>query len=202
MVSRLNFPVTMLVLVSFSSQAAPPAQSTQRNVLINGVNVEGLTNQTYEHVTVRIDARGDVNIDAPKYVIKKITKDEPRLVTPLSMRYFLVTERDGAGGAEYQVEVTLNGKLLRTVRSSEPAAVVDITKDVMVGDNAVRMHATKRYDKTGQRKSTSAESTFRVTVGEGTSTTTSMNVDRKLISFVRNASETDEMTEDYTFTAR
>jgi len=34
-------------------------------VYVNGVNVEGLTNHTFEKVTVRLDEKGNVQIEAP-----------------------------------------------------------------------------------------------------------------------------------------
>ena len=34
-------------------------------VYVNGVNIEGLTNQTFEKVNVRLDEKGNVHIDAP-----------------------------------------------------------------------------------------------------------------------------------------
>ena len=37
-------------------------------VYVNGVSVDGLTNHTFEKVTVRLDERGNVQIDAPGYI--------------------------------------------------------------------------------------------------------------------------------------
>ena len=41
-------------------------------VYVNGVSVDGLTNHTFEKVTVRLDEKGNVQIDAPGYSVKKV----------------------------------------------------------------------------------------------------------------------------------
>ena len=92
-------------------------------VYVNGVNVEGLTNHTFEKVTVRLDEKGNVQIDAPGYSVKKVTlsgPDKPPAHTEgvISQKYFLVTEQTPPGMTEYEVDVFINGKFLRTLRAA------------------------------------------------------------------------------------
>ena len=39
------------------------------DVYLNGVNITGVTNQTFEKATVHIDAQGNVHIKAPGYAV-------------------------------------------------------------------------------------------------------------------------------------
>lgn len=47
-----------------------PATALAGSVFLNGVRVDGLTNQKFEKVTVRFDDQGNVHIDAPGYVVR------------------------------------------------------------------------------------------------------------------------------------
>lgn len=47
-----------------------PASALAGSVFLNGIRVDGLTNQKFEKVTVRFDDQGNLHIDAPGYVVR------------------------------------------------------------------------------------------------------------------------------------
>lgn len=135
------------------------------SVYVNGVNVDALRNQTFEDVTVFIDAQGNVRVDAPQYEIEVVdqgggapppanngTPVKPAVSPPSTTEsgaplpgstgvpagsWWLVTEDNGSGG--HSVSVYLNGVLARQVKSGEPQLIEDITGWLKPGSNQVRM---------------------------------------------------------------
>ncbi len=49
----------------------PPA-ALAGSVFLNGVNIDGVTNQKFEKATVRIDEKGNVLIEATGYAVRQV----------------------------------------------------------------------------------------------------------------------------------
>ncbi|MDQ3264899.1 MAG: hypothetical protein M3Y59_14725, partial [Myxococcota bacterium] len=62
----VRIPFVRQLLVSLS---LIPAMALGGSVFLNGVNIDGLTDVKFEKATVRIDANGNVLIDAPHYKV-------------------------------------------------------------------------------------------------------------------------------------
>ena len=175
------------------------------DVFVNGVNVNGLTNHTFEKVNVRLDEQGNVQIDAPGYSVKKVTlaNDKPAEPTSvLSQKYFLVTEQNAPGMTEYEVDLFLNGKYMRTVKSGEDQLVNDITKQLRPGRNTLIIQAKKRMADPGNPRSNSRSHLFRVIIGEGKTTQDQVTIEKQLVTFTRTGADTDDVTQEYSFTTR
>jgi hypothetical protein len=55
-----------------------PVSALAGSVFLNGVRIDGVTNQRFEKVTsVRIDEQGNVHIDAPAYAVKVVNAPPP-----------------------------------------------------------------------------------------------------------------------------
>jgi hypothetical protein len=54
-----------------------PAAALAGSVYLNGVRIDGVTNQKFEKATVRIDEKGDVHITAPGYAVRVETAPAP-----------------------------------------------------------------------------------------------------------------------------
>lgn len=54
-----------------------PAAALAASVYLNGVKIDGVTNQKFEKATVRIDEKGDVHINAPGYAVRVETAPAP-----------------------------------------------------------------------------------------------------------------------------
>jgi hypothetical protein len=63
---RLNLSAAVFVLVGLMA----PAVALAASVYLNGVRIDGVTNQKFEKATVRIDEKGDVHISAPGYAVR------------------------------------------------------------------------------------------------------------------------------------
>jgi len=61
-----------------------PVTALAASVYLNGVRIDGVTNQKFEKATVRIDEKGDVHINAPGYAVRVETAPAPQAapVTP------------------------------------------------------------------------------------------------------------------------
>lgn len=176
------------------------------DVYVNGVNVNGLTNHTFEKVTVRLDEKGDVQIEAPGYSVKKVTlAGGDKDVKPegaLTQKYFLVTEQSPSGATEYDVDLFLNGKFFRALKSGDDQLVSDITRHLKPGRNTVIVQAKKRYADPAQPKSVNPKHVFRVIIGEGTTTNDQVTIEKQVMTFTRTAADTNDVTQEYSFTTR
>lgn len=177
-------------------------------VYVNGVSVDGLTNHTFEKVTVRLDDKGNVQIDAPGYSVKKVNLSGPAEKAParpesaITQRYFLVTEQSPPGMTEYEVDLFLNGKFMRTLKSGEEQLVTDITKQLRPGQNLVIIQAKKRYADPSSPKSMSRSHVFRVIIGEGATSRDQVTIEKQLVTFTRTAADTNDVTQEFSFTTR
>jgi hypothetical protein len=61
------------------------SEGLARSVFLNGTDISNLREQTLNQVTVRIDASGDIRIDAPHYQIQDQSRFHP-IGKPLSSR--------------------------------------------------------------------------------------------------------------------
>lgn len=185
--------------------ASLPALAAE--VFVNGVNVDGLTNHTFEKVTVRLDEKGNVQIEAPGYSVKKVTisgaeKAPVKAPETMTQKYFLVTEQTQLGATEYEVDLFLNGKFFRTVKSTDEQLVMDVTKHLRFGTNQIIVQAKKRYADPSAPKSSSRGHVFRVIIGEGSTTQEQVTIEKQLVTFVRTAADTADVTQEFSFTTR
>ncbi len=189
--------VTALLALSISAQAA--------EVFVNGVNVTGLSGHTFEKVTVRLDEKGNVQIDAPGYAVKKVTVGDDKPAEPaavITRQYYLVTEQNPPGMAEYEIDLFLNGKFLRTIRPGDEQLVKDITKELKAGANTVIAQARKKYANPDAPKSQSRAHVMRVIIGEGRTTREQVTIEKQVMTFTRTAADTNDVTQEFTFTTR
>ncbi|MFO0598603.1 MAG: hypothetical protein U0228_25070 [Myxococcaceae bacterium] len=171
-------------------------------VYVNGVNVDGLTNHTFEKVTVRLDEKGNVQIDAPGYSVKKVNIGPEKPEGVITARYFLVTEQSPPGMTEYEIDLFLNGKFFRTLKNGEEQLVTDITKSLKPGKNQVIVQAKKRYADPMVPKSSSRNHVFRVIIGEGASVQDQVTIEKQVVTFTRTAADTNDTTQEFTFNTR
>lgn len=193
----MNRMLTLLCCVALPALAA--------EVYVNGVNVDGLTNHTFEKVTVRLDEKGNVQIDAPGYSVKKVSISGEKTEKPeaaITQKYFLVTEQSPPGMTEYEIDLFLNGKFFRTLKNGEDQLVTDITKQLKPGKNQVILQAKKRYADPMVPRSSSRNHVFRVIIGEGTTSQDQVTIEKQVVTLTRTAADTKDTTQDFSFTTR
>ncbi len=183
-------------------------------VFLNGVSIDGATNQQFRNVSVRIDARGDVYIDAPAYQVQRVespgTASRPPAVStpataaptgPATYRYWLVTDQATRGRTQFEIDVFINGQFLRTLRNDEEQVILDVTRQLHSGRNTVLLVARKVIQ--GGRLSASPSHHFRVVVGEGQESRGTVMIDRPLVIFTRTADEMQsEIRQEFNVDAR
>ncbi|HEY6106408.1 MAG TPA: hypothetical protein VIV59_10525 [Anaeromyxobacteraceae bacterium] len=208
--------------IALAALAAPPAPAPGPKVSLNGINIDGATNQRFENCTVTIDASGNVNIEAKGYTVRPASgaaapalKAVPLAPAPapppaagpaapaapekLVRRYFLVTEQTRPDGTQFDIAVFINAKWIRELKSQEDQVVVEVTRYLRPGPNKVTLAATKRP---GERRSTSPDVIYRVVIGEGDQGGDHVRIDSPLVDARRTAAEARDVTEEFTLVAR
>ena len=141
---------------------------------LNGVRIDGLTNQKFDKASVRIDEKGDVYITAVGYSVRGETvtvpapasrdsaapaapaaapapapataaaalapppkQAEPEGPATLTKRYWLFTEQSVPGMAEYDIDLYVNWKRIRS-SGKEDQVMSDITWPCSLGKTTSR----------------------------------------------------------------
>ena len=199
----------MMVLLS-----APYFAALLGTLFLNGVNIDAVRGQTFEKCrTVRVDERGDVHLDCPGYQVEgtvgappaaaarsPVAQPSSSLATVVTKHYWLVTEQNEQGAAQYDLDVFINSKWVRKIRAGEEQIVMEITKLLQPGTNKLLFAATKHLE-TG-RKSASPSAFLKVIIGEGESGAGNVMIDNPLLECKRTAAETDNVNEEFTIQAR
>ena len=201
-----SLAVALAVLVPLTAPAG--------SLYLNGVRIDGVRDQVFEDATVRIDSEGNVHIDAPKYQVtgaRASPSVEPAAATVsngrerreearLEKRYFLVTSQSQVGATQYDIDVYVNSRWVRKLRSDEAQVVAELTEFLRPGRNRVLLTASKSME--GGRRSRSPEHTFRVVIGEGDKGGNRVMIDRPIIRFERDASEIEDISREFDLNAR
>lgn len=189
------------LIIALLTVSVPAAAA---EVFVNGVNVDGLTNHTFEKVNVRLDEKGNVQIEAPGYSVKKVSLQDkaPEPAGSITQKYYLVTEQSPSGMTEYEIDLFLNGKYFRTVKNGDEQLVTDITRSLKPGRNTVIAQAKKRYANPDRPRSQSRAHVFRVIIGEGQTNNDQVTIEKQVMTFTRTAADTNDVTQEFSFTTR
>lgn len=206
-----------------------PAMALAGSVYLNGVRIDGITNQTFEKATVRIDESGNVLIEAPGYAARVVsappatsaptsapaeTPAPPQATAPvvvekpaeeeeparITRRYWLVTEQNVPGMTEYDIDVYVNSKWVRKLRNNEEQVVTELTRHLLPGKNTLLFTARKAAG--DSRRSLSPKHVFKVIIGEGNVGGGNLMIDTPLVRFQRTAADTEDVSEEFTLTTR
>jgi hypothetical protein len=216
-----------LALAAIAGVAATPAAAGP-SVTLNGVNIDGVTDQRFENATVVIDARGDVHIEAKGYAVQGAPGARPAAAAPaaarvpqpgaapgaaqapvattaavpahLTRRYFLASEQSQPDGTQYDVAIFINAQWIRELRSGEPQVVMEITKYLRPGTNKVVLASQKRI--VGERHHHDPGVTLKIVMGAGNVGGGHVMIDEPLVEMVRTAAETEDRTEEFVLEAR
>jgi hypothetical protein len=187
-----------------------PLTALAGGVYLNGVRIDGVRDTVFENATVRIDSEGNIHIDAPRYRVTgasasaaaHVAETRPAPAEPgrLDRRYFLVTRQSEPGATQYDIEVYVNARFIRKLRSDEAQVVAEITEYLRPGRNRIVLVAKKNLE-TG-RRSRSAEHTFRVIIGEGDMGGNRVMIERPMIQFERSAADLEDVSREFDLDAQ
>jgi hypothetical protein len=197
------------------------------SITLNGVGIDGVTDQRFENCTVVIDGQGNVHIEAKGYAVK--ATEVPAAIPPrppaaatapaaaapaagaapapraaqaarVTRRYFLASEPSRPDGAGYDVAIFINAAWIREIKSTEPQVVFEITRHLRPGLNKVVFAATKRPGP--ERRATGRDATLKLVIGEGNVGGDHVMIDLPLVEMTRNGAESDDRTEEFVLEAR
>lgn len=216
----LALPLAVALLGASTPARAAPA------ITLNGVAIDGVTDQRFENCTVVIDAQGNVHIQAKGYAVRT-AGEEPRTppIEPqnagsgggvssrplgaaasagtapakVTRRYFLATEQTPPG-PQFDLGIFINAQWIREVKSNETATVMEITRYLRPGPNKLTLAATKRLG--GERLAFTKDVALKVVVGEGNIGGDHVMIDVPLVEASRTAAEMDDRTEEFVIDAR
>ena len=110
-------------------------------VYVNGVRADGLRDFELENVDVRIDAKGDIHIDAPGYKVEVLEEAKPTMPTTSSGipvgQYWLATVDESSRG--FVADLLINGTFVRKLRSQEEQVILDIGPYLKPGENSAML---------------------------------------------------------------
>ena len=199
------------------------------SVFLNGVKIDGVTNQKFENCSVELDAQGNVHIKAKGYQVQvqQAPPQQPPPPTypprgyppqqpyvppprvqqpppvpsggPVTRRYFMVSEMAAVGMAQYEIDIFINSVWVRKVTDEQEQQVFEVTRYLRSGRNVVHFTATKPQT---ARRSNNPGHYFKVIFGEGNVGGDNVMIDNPLIQYRRNAAELQNFNDDYVITAR
>ncbi len=203
----------LAALVFFGATAA----AAKPGVFLNGVNIDGVTNQTFANCTVTIDAQGNVFIAARGYAVAG-PNGQPVAQAPapgaqvasatlpvapapaaLAQHYWLVTEKAAPGMSQYDLDLYVNSKFVRRFVDDEEHVVLELTKYLSPGENKLTIIARKNL--ASGRRSSSPQHYFRLVIGEGDASGRNVMISRKLVDYRRTALETKDFSDEFFVTA-
>ncbi|WP_242345143.1 hypothetical protein [Anaeromyxobacter terrae] len=205
-------PLALALAAAALATAAPPA-AAEPSLTLNGVAIDGVTNQRFENATVVIDAQGNVNIEAKGYAVR-VAGEVPAARPPaaaevpavagaparLTRRYFLAAEHADPSGPQYDLAIFINAQWIREVKASEPQVVMEVTRYLRPGANRVVLAPTRRSP--GERPASSREVALKVVIGEGNVGGDHVMIDNPLLEMTRTASDVEDRTEEHVLVAR
>ncbi len=200
-----------------------PALAAAGSVFLNGVNIDGVTNQTFQNCTVTIDGAGNILIQAKGYAVgnpgaqntfppsgaapqQAVAPGVPPAPVPaavpsvVTQRYWLVTEKAAPGMSQYDIDLFINSKFVRKFLDDEEHVVMEVTKYLVPGQNKLVFVAKKNL--ASARRSSSPQHYFRIVIGEGDSGGRNVMIHRKDIDYKRTALETKDFSDEFFVTAR
>ncbi|MCP4499243.1 MAG: hypothetical protein GY822_04650 [Deltaproteobacteria bacterium] len=179
-----------LMLLSTSLLAKP-------SVFLNGVNIDGVTQQKFKNVTVEIDAQGNVLIFAKGYEVKSVAKNATG--GPVTRRYFLISETNAPGMTQFDIDVFINSVWVKRISHKDAQNVIEITDKMHKGKNIVHFTATKSM-KNGSLRS--PQHYIKVLVGEGNMGGNNVMVDKTLAEYSRTAANTGNHSQEFVVQGR
>lgn len=180
-------PIAVGCFIPLSAQA-------QNQVFLNGIEISGTKNQIFSNVTVAFDAVGNISITAPQYKVLEQPQSStvapsptqpaqvvspspvpaqpaaapsiPKLPNPEIPTYLLAIF-NAPGLLGYNVEVLINGSLVRTLTQGRPTQSFDVSQYLIRGArNTLQYHLVMAAD-----SGTSSKATVQLSLAKAATTT-------------------------------
>lgn len=137
-----------------------PALVWAKRVFLNGVDITGMSNRTFQNVTVRLDGNGNIIITGKQYkVVRRANGQTPPTYRPtnrtapsvpsaptganLNKNYLMIIQRTSVNASGYRLDININGKQVRNFKLGEVQAVLPLNRYLRRGRNVVTISAYK-----------------------------------------------------------
>ena len=104
------------------------------------------------------------------------------------------------GTTQYDIDAFVNAVWIKRITGDEPQVVLDISRHLHVGKNAVHFTALKALR--DGRRSSSAQNATKIILGEGTMAGNNVVIDVPLLEYCRDVSETQNYSDERAVTGR
>lgn len=194
----MRFKILFITLSALMIMAPKDVQA--RDIFVNGLNLKNvdLTNQLFTGCTVKIDAKGNVHIKVPGIELKAKDdassgsgKKKQAVEDESAKEFYLVSFTNRPGATQYDVEVFINGKFVRRIRSTKKQVTMKVSNLLKKGKNEIIFVCKKNIGK-GGRVSESPMDYMRVVLGKGFETKGRLVIKTSLAEVKRTAKETKE----------
>lgn len=177
--------------------SSPALAAKDVKLYVNGTEASGMKDFQFKAVDVRIDADGNVWIDAPRYRIE-VTRPASTTTTaaapaaaPVAVaagQHWLVTQDMGSTGQV--IEVLINGTSVREIRSGQAQLILDIGPFLKAGSNVVTFRPVAG--------STPGGEALKIHLGEGSNESGTLKMQNPQLSYSRTGTEpADEKSVEY-----
>jgi hypothetical protein len=216
--------------LALTALVASPVVAAGPKLSLNGINIDGVTNQRFENCSVTIDALGNVNIEAKGYTVRPAAgsaspalKAVPLAPPPGPPVAAAAAPAPTAAPAAAPAPDKLSRRYFLVTEQTRP----DGTQfDIAVFINAKWIRELKSQEdqvvtevtrylrpgpnkvtlaatkRPGERKSTSPDVVYRVVIGEGDQGGDHVRIDLPMVDARRTAAEPADVTEEFTLVAR
>lgn len=184
-----------LLALAFTSACWASPSAWAGALYVNGVRADSLRNMELKDVDVRIDADGNIWVDAPRYTIEVVAPGDPPPVahTPAppvtapapsspgalaAGTWWLVSDDNSSTGQV--VDVYINGVLVTTLRSGDPQLLMDVSRYLHRGNNQVLFTA---------RPGQPGGGLLDLYLGSGSNDSGTLNLNTPEITFTRRSSD-------------
>lgn len=206
MTHRTKTALALAVVLAFGATTALAA-----DVILNGKKITGMSNVDFGKVGVKLDAAGNVLIDAPEFKVQEVAPAGAKAATPppkaeptpppnpagLENHYFIVTEGSMPGGTGYDVKLMINNKFIKVLPDTIPQHVVELNEFFKKGANSVSFLAERKA-----RSAKSVDATFTLMIGIGDATGGALSIESVLHEFKLSAADPPEKAKTFTLVAK
>ena len=173
-------------------------EANAARIFLNGVNIDGVTNQSFKNCDVTIKENGDVHIAAKGFKVESKAESPGETGSfekgPVTQRYFLVSESNAPEHVQYEVDVFINSVWVKRISTDRKQYIEEVSRYLKKGKNTVLLVATKKM---GARKSASAGDSLNLIIGVGNMTNDQVIIDKPVVEYQRTAAETENFSDEY-----
>lgn len=132
-------PLHKLAPVALAALLAGASAAHAQDIYLNGVKIERLRNQSFDHAQLRFDDKGDLHITVEGVQVLRKAEGELPPQPLVSQQYWLVSQTTPA--ARCEVEVYLNGRFVVKTRSDGAPLAMDVSRYLSPGHNTITFRA-------------------------------------------------------------